>query len=201
MTDTTINTNEKSDPLEIFDQWFLEAQDKEGIFPDSFTLATVDKNGQPHARTLLLKDKQGEQFRFFTNYSSRKGQDLDAHPKACMLFYWKSIQRQITLEGRVEKLSRADSEAYFSTRPRGSQIGAWASHQSQPLSNREELIERIKHYEEKFDGQDVPCPEHWGGYALTPARIEFWRLGEFRLHERCEYTLIKDAWAFNWLNP
>lgn len=202
MTDTNINTIDNKNPLELFDSWFSEGEKSESIFPDSFTLATVDKDGQPHARTLLLKGRQKDQFHFYTNYNSRKGEDLEASPKATMLFYWKSIQRQITVEGHVKKLSRSVSEAYFSTRPRGSQIGAWASQQSQPLNHRDDLLARTRHFEEKFDGEDVPCPEHWGGYTLTPTRIEFWQLGEFRLHERCVYTKKDDgAWNFIWLNP
>lgn len=202
MSHSIFDTIEDQNPLEIFQTWLDDAMEQEKIFPDAFTLATYDKKmGQPKMRTLLLKGMDDKGFHFYTNYDSEKGCNLSSHPQASMLFYWKSTQRQVTIEGATERLSSEISDAYFATRPRKSQIGAWASRQSKKLDNREDLEKRITEYTEHYEGQDIPRPPHWGGFRLIPARIEFWQIRDYRLHDRVVYTTKANKWDASLINP
>jgi pyridoxamine 5'-phosphate oxidase len=167
----------------------------------SMTLATADENGQPCARIVLLKSFDEGGFVFFTNYNSRKGRELNNNAHACLLFYWAPLWRQVRVEGAVEKVSEAESEEYFHSRPLGSKIGAWASNQSQPVTSRNELDERFEEFSMKFD-DNVPRPPHWGGYRVKPHVIEFWQGRENRLHDRLVYTRQSDGnWQIERLAP
>lgn len=167
------------------------------------TLATSDGAGRVSARVVLLKGVGADGFRFYTNYESLKGAQLAAHPHVALCFHWKTLsdQVQVRIEGRVSKTSEADSDAYFTTRARGSQIGAWASLQSQALPDRSTFEERVAEFEKRFDGVPVPRPPHWGGYLVRPDRIEFWYGARFRLHERVTYVREGDAWHKGMLYP
>ena len=178
---------EHSDPFALFAQWYGESE-AAGIFlPEAMTLATVDAEGRPSARMVLLKKFGPEGFVFFTNYESRKSQDLEANPAVALVLHWAIHQRQVRIEGTVERISRQDSDAYFQSRPRGSRIGAWASRQSRPLPARSELEERVEEYRKRFDGAEVPLPDFWGGFRVIPRRIEFWQGRSDRLHDRLRY--------------
>ena len=165
------------------------------------TLATSDTAGQPSARIVLLKNFDEQGFVFYTNYSSRKGEDLAGNSRACLLFYWSQLWRQVRIEGTVEKVSEAESDEYFHSRPLGSKLGAWASDQSQPVESREQLEKRFEEFTWKF-ADNVPRPAHWGGYRVKPDVIEFWQGRENRLHDRLRYTLQKDGgWLIERLAP
>jgi pyridoxamine 5'-phosphate oxidase len=178
---------EKSDPLALFGDWYAEAAKSEPNEPTAVALATVGPDGMPSARMVLLKDYDPAGFVFYTNYESRKGQHLLAHPKAALLFHWKSLRRQVRLEGPVFRTTAAEADAYFATRARGSQIGAWASEQSRPLEGRFALEKRVAELTAKHMVGTVPRPAHWSGFRLQPLLIEFWQDGAFRLHDRLEY--------------
>ena len=189
-------------PIEQFAKWFQEAMDSQILEPNAFTLATANKEGKPSARTLLLKGFDKEGFVFFTNYESRKAEDLLQNPKAAMLFTWLDLQRQIRIEGDIEKVSQEESEEYFQSRPRGSQIGAWSSPQSQSIESREVLESNQKMMEEKFSGlEKLPVPPFWGGYRVRPNWFEFWQGRESRLHDRIVYVLQNDNWEIGRLAP
>ena len=158
-------------------------------------MASVGADGQPSLRTVLLKGLDTRGLVFYTNFTSRKGQEIQAHPKIAMLFHWKSLERQVRAEGSVEQVSDAEADAYFASRHRGSQIGAHASLQSQPMENRDDLRSRIAEVEAQYEGQDVPRPAHWSGFRLIPQRFEFWQAGEFRLHEREILTKAGAGWV------
>ena len=165
------------------------------------TLATTDSEGQPSARIVLLKSFDDRGFVFYTNYNSRKGRDLADNPRACLLFYWSPLWRQVRVEGTIEKVSEAESDEYFHSRPLGSKIGAWASDQSQPVSGRAQLEKRFEEFGWKF-ADNVPRPPHWGGYRVRPSEIEFWQGRENRLHDRLRYKLQKDGtWLIERLAP
>jgi pyridoxamine 5'-phosphate oxidase len=193
-----------ADPIAQFGRWFSEAQNVAGlkpIDPNAMALATVDAKGSPSIRTVLLKGFDERGFLFFTNYESRKARDLAVNPRAALAFYWRELERQVTAEGIVEKISRKESEKYFHSRPRANQIGAWASQQSAPIPDREFLEKRFHDYEVKYP-HDVPMPEFWGGYVLKPERIEFWQGGAGRLHDRFEYAKQADgSWKIQRLAP
>lgn len=190
-------------PMTIFQEWLKDAEKTEHSYPNAFTLATTGANGQPAARMLLLKGFDENGFVFYTNTESRKGDDLRANTKAAMLFYWKSLLRQIRIEGTVENVTPREADEYFATRPRGSQIGAWASQQSRPMDTFKDLQDSVAACEKKFTGQDnIPRPPHWTGYRLIPASIEFWIEGDFRLHHRHLYKKNdNNTWSMSLLNP
>lgn len=194
---------ETIDPLELFGTWYTEAEKAEPNDPSAMTLATVGPDGTPAARMVLLKDFDAHGFVFYTNYESRKGSHLLAHPKAALLFHWKSLRRQIRLEGAVSQTTEEEANAYFSTRARGSQIGAWASEQSRPLDSRFALEKRVAEYAAKHVIGTVPRPPHWSGFRLQPLLIEFWQDGAFRLHDRLEYRRASPAqpWTTRTLYP
>lgn len=191
-----------TDPFVQFEQWLNDAVAKVEFEPNAMTLATASKDGTPTARTVLLKDFGPEGFTFFTNYDSRKGKDLEENPKASLVFYWGPLTRQVLIDGTVSMLSREESEEYFHSRPRASQIAAAASEQSNVIKDREELKARFKEFETKYRDQEIPCPNEWGGYRLEPHRIEFWQGRPDRLHDRLCYTKQSaDAWKLERLAP
>ncbi|MEM7808658.1 MAG: pyridoxamine 5'-phosphate oxidase [Planctomycetota bacterium] len=170
--------------------------------PNAVTLATVDAEGRPRARVVLVKEVDDRGVVFFTNYESDKSRDLDGNPHAAVAVYWHETLTQVRVAGRVERLTDAESNAYFATRPRGSQIGAWASDQSRPLENFDDLKRRVAEVERQYEGQDVPRPPHWGGWRIVADDIEIWKDGEFRLHRRERYRLGDDGtWSMTLLNP
>ena len=175
--------DKKIDPIELFQKWFKEAQDKEIRDPNAMQIATVSKNGFPSVRTVLLKDIINRNFVFYTNYESRKSKEIFETGKVAICFYWKSINRQVRVVGEIDKIPEKVSDQYFESRSLGSRIGAWASIQSQPLKNREILLKRVEEFKNKFD-ENVPRPKHWGGFKIVPNEFEFWQDGDFRLHDR-----------------
>ena len=192
-------------PFVQFGKWFEEVRAAEIYDGNAMTLSTVAVDGQPSARTLLLKGFTEEGFEFFTNYESRKGQELEGNPRASMLFFWKELERQIGIRGTVEKLPHRESEAYFQSRPRGSQIGAWLSKQSREIPDREWIAKRQAEFEAKYPGDiPIPLPPFWGGYRLVPDVIEFWQGRPSRLHDRIEYIrepLSVGGWERRRLSP
>lgn len=194
-----------ADPIALFEQWFEEARAAGEPEPEGMTLATCDAAGRPSARIVLFRGLSEGGFRFFTNYHSRKGGELEspaphgAH--AALLFWFRTLTRQVRVEGPVEKLSAAESDAYFAARPRGHQLGAWASEQSQPIAGRAVLEARYAEATQRFEGRPVERPPHWGGYRVRPAVIELWRGREDRLHERQRFTRVGAGWHEELLSP
>ncbi len=190
-------------PLEQFRIWFQEAVEAEGILePNAMTLATVTGEGKPRARTVLLKELDERGFTFFTNYESRKGLEMEKNPWVSLVFWWAPLERQVCIEGRIEKLTPQESDEYFQTRPRGSQLGAWASRQSEVVPNRQFLENRLAEVTKQYEGKEVPRPPYWGGYRVIPYRIEFWQGREDRLHDRLEYYLDENQqWQMVRLSP
>lgn len=188
-------------PFTQFKLWFDEALSASVIEPNAMLLSTVS-NGRPSARIVLLKDLDQTGFTFFTNYESKKAREMETDPFVSLTFFWKELERQVRIEGKVEKTSDAESSEYFAVRPRGSQIGAWASAQSEHLENREELEERTRLLEEKFAGSEVPRPPHWGGYRVVPHYFEFWQGRPSRLHDRLVYEKTSEgSWEIGRLYP
>jgi pyridoxamine 5'-phosphate oxidase len=184
------------DPFRQFEKWFQEAEASKLPEPNAMVLSTAERDGRPSARTVLLKGLDGRGFVFYSNYESRKGRELSASPRASLLFPWIAIERQVIAEGLVAKISREESEAYFHSRPRLSQLAAWASPQSAIISSRAVLEESLKTLENKYAGRDVPLPPYWGGYRLSPETVEFWQGRRNRLHDRLRYRREKDgAWT------
>lgn len=188
------------DPVKQFSRWYAAARFARIHQPNAFSLATCSEN-RPSSRMLLLKGFDARGFVFYTNYESRKGRELEANPAGAMLFFWTELHRQIRIEGALSRVTPGESAAYFHSRPRGSQLGAWASHQSEHLATRAELERREKEFEARYAGQEIPLPPYWGGYRLVPARFEFWQGRAHRLHDRLVYEREGESWRVLRLSP
>jgi pyridoxamine 5'-phosphate oxidase len=189
------------DPYRLFETWMEAASASEPNDPNAMTLATATPGGVPSARIVLLKGVDDRGFVFYTNRESRKGDELRANPRAALLFHWKKLGRQVRVEGAVEHVTDAESDAYFASRARVSRLGAHASDQSRPLGERAELERRVAELEARFPGEDIPRPAHWGGYRVLPARIEFWQNMPYRLHDRLIFTRAGEGWSTERLYP
>ncbi len=188
-------------PLLQFKKWFKEAETAGVNEPNTMTLATVDSQGQPTIRVVLLKEITDQGLIFYSNFNSRKGKELALHPKAAINFYWQAVERQVRLDGSISKIPDSKSDAYFKTRPRGSQLGAWVSAQSETIPSRKYLEDELERYTERFANQEIPRPPHWGGYLLTPTSVEFWQGGKNRLHDRILYSAREERWVRSRLAP
>lgn len=193
-------TTAGADPLAFFGKWFAEAEAAKAEEVNAMTVATVDIHNKPHARIVLLKGLEGNGFVFYTNYSSAKGHQIEANNNVAAVFFWKELERQVRIEGRIEKIPEAESDAYFNSRPEGSRIGAWASPQSQVIADRSVLEINYKLFEAKFSGS-VPRPSHWGGYRIIPGSIEFWQGRSSRMHDRILFTHHEEGWIKSRLAP
>ena len=189
------------DPFVQFGAWFDEYLNAGPLEPSAMTISTVDSDGAPSSRVVLLKGFDPSGFVFFTNYESKKGRDLEVNPRVAIHFYWPELERQIEIAGVAEKVSREESESYFATRPQPSKLGAWASKQSEELPGRQELEDRFKEAEGRFDTNDIPCPPYWGGYRVVPSLFEFWQGRPSRLHDRIRYELADGSWKITRLYP
>jgi pyridoxamine 5'-phosphate oxidase len=190
-----------SDPIEQFREWFDEALAADLHEPNAMTLATATPDGRPSARVVLLKGFDERGFVFYTSYEGRKSRELEINPYCALVFYWGELERQVRVEGRVEHISDEESDAYFEGRPRGSQLGAWASEQSRPIKSRDALEVRLRELEAEYEGREVPRPPFWGGYRVEPETIEFWQGRENRLHDRLVYQRVGDRWRMERLQP
>ncbi len=191
----------KKDPFEQFDLWFKEAVNTDFPFPNSFVLSTSDSEGNISSRVLLLKEIKDKGFKFYTNENSQKGKDLVINKYASICFWWDRLERQVRINGQVSVLSNDESDEYFKTRPRGSQLGAWASEQSTVIADRSVLEENYLKYENKFKNKEIPRPDYWKGYILLPSTFEFWQGRDNRLHDRFLYTVNGNGWAISRLAP
>jgi pyridoxamine 5'-phosphate oxidase len=189
------------DPIDQFKHWWSEAVDSKIEELNAMTLATASSSGMPSARIVLLKGISSGGFTFFTNYNSHKGRELAENPKAALVFFWKELERQVRIEGTVQKVSEAESEAYFSTRPTASKIGAWASPQSTTIEGRSTIEGNVLKYVAKFGEENIPKPPHWGGYIVKPVKVEFWQGRRSRLHDRILYTRENENWKIERLAP
>jgi pyridoxamine 5'-phosphate oxidase len=191
------------DPFGLFQTWLADAEKSEPADPEAMALATADADGLPNVRMILLKGADERGFVFYTNCGSAKGGELAVNPKAALLFYWKSLGRQIRVRGPVESVTEAEADAYFATRHPQSRIGAWASRQSRPLESRAALEEAVARFADEFDGREVPRPDYWRGFRVRPVEIEFWQNGEYRLHDRIVFRrqTLDEAWTKTRLNP
>jgi pyridoxamine 5'-phosphate oxidase len=189
------------DPHDLFEEWFAEARLAEPVLTEAVALATADPSGMPSVRMVLLKGHDRRGFVFYTNSRSRKGEELEANPKAALLFYWKALGRQVRIEGTIEPVSDAEADAYFATRARESQLGAWASDQSRPMESRDAFEQRYQALAAQYEGRDVQRPPHWWGYRIVPERIEFWIDRAHRLHERRLFTRSGEGWSESLLYP
>ncbi|HET8885474.1 MAG TPA: pyridoxamine 5'-phosphate oxidase [Salinimicrobium sp.] len=189
-------------PLSLFETWFKEAEQSLKVDEvNAMTLSTIGKDGFPKSRVVLLKQFDLNGFVFFTNYNSEKGQAMEKNPHVCLSFFWPALERQIIIKGIAEKVSEEESEFYFQSRPRGSQLGAHASNQSSEISSREELDKHLQKLEVEYEGKEIPKPNYWGGYNISPSEYEFWQGRKNRLHDRIRYKLIEDNWQINRLAP
>ena len=200
-TGVLLESGVEPDPLEQFRRWYADAEAAAIRAPQAMTLASATPDGAPSARMVLLKEFDDGGFVFFTGYVSRKSAELDENPRAALLFYWDPLGRQVRIEGAVERVSEAESDAYFATRPRGAQVAASASRQSAVLADRNQLDERVAKLQDEHAGGDVPRPDHWGGYRLLPHTFEFWQHREDRLHDRLRYRRDDDGWVLERLSP
>jgi len=189
------------DPFSQFGAWLREAEASEPNNPNAMTLATVSADGRPSTRMVLLKGYDDQGFVFYTNYTSQKGRELLGNPNASLCFYWKSLGRQVRVDGRAEPVSDAEADAYFASRQRGSQIGAWASEQSRPVDSRDTLEKRVREVTAEYDDADVPRPPHWSGFRVVPDRIEFWTDRPNRLHDRQVFDRAEGDWREQRLQP
>lgn len=190
------------DPLKQFDRWFEVARMRKGIeIPEAACLSSVGDDGYPDGRIVLLKDRDARGFVFYTNFHSAKGRSLEADPRAALTFYWEKLTRQVRVQGDVERVSEAEADAYFATRSRGSQIGAWASDQSAVLPSREALLERAAEITARHEGERIPRPPHWGGFRIVPHCLEFWQGMPDRLHDRLVYRRVGEEWRVERLHP
>jgi pyridoxamine 5'-phosphate oxidase len=189
------------DPIKQFEKWFKDALEAQLYEPNVMTLATADKNGKPNARIVLLKGFDEKGFNFYTNYLSQKGKELKKNPQACLVFFWAELERQVRIEGKVEKMDKENSEKYFHSRPVGSQIGALVSPQSQIISDRKMLEAKTEELTAAYQNKTIPKPAHWGGYIVKPTSIEFWQGRTSRLHDRIKYDLVNGKWQKNRLAP
>jgi pyridoxamine 5'-phosphate oxidase len=194
-------STEPESPFERFRAVFALASATGMRDPNAMVVTSVAADGQPSSRVVLLKELDEHGFVFFTNLESRKGREILGHPQVSLSFFWREIQQQVTVLGRAERVTDAEADTYFATRPRGSQIGAWASRQSRPLPSREKLLQEVAAVEERFSGSEVPRPPHWSGFRVVPSLFEFWIAGEFRLHDRTRYERAGDAWRWSKLYP
>lgn len=202
MMNVLSETDVAADAFDQFTKWWDEAVKSEIYEVNAMTLAAATKDGVPSARIVLLKGYDQNGFVFFTNYLSNKGKELAENPRACLLFFWKELERQVRIDGTVEKITPAESEEYFQSRPPGSRIGAWASPQSTVIANREVIEKNVAELEKKYASGDIPRPEHWGGYVIKPTSIEFWQGRSSRLHDRIRYTRQKNnQWLIERLAP
>jgi pyridoxamine 5'-phosphate oxidase len=190
-----------ADPVAQFSEWFAQATELGLHEPNAMTLATIGESGMPYQRTVLLKYFDGDGFVFFTNYQSRKAKQMELNPKVSLLFPWIKLERQVIIQGKVEKISTAESLRYFTTRPRESQIGAWVSNQSEVITSRKFLMQKLAEIKEKFSHGEIPLPSFWGGYRVRPEMIEFWQGGPARLHDRFLYRLADARWQIERLSP
>ena len=190
-----------SDPLEMFDAWFAEAKDGEPNDPNAMALASVGEDGTPSVRMVLLKGVDEHGFVFYTNLESRKGSEILANPHVALNFYWRETRKQVRIRGRAQPVTAEEADAYFATRPRTSQLGAWASKQSRPLEGRGHLMARVAKYEAKFLTGPVPRPPHWSGFRVVPSTLEFWVAGAFRLHDRTLFERTAEGWTWRKLYP
>lgn len=190
-----------SDPIQQFTNWWSEAVNSKIDEVNAMTLATATPDGIPSARIVLLKGLSKDGFLFFTNYDSQKGKELAANPKAALVFFWKELERQVRIEGTVEKVSEADSEVYFASRPAASKIGAWASAQSSMVASRKIIEDAVLKYQHEFGEGSIPKPPYWGGYIVKPVRVEFWQGRRSRLHDRILYSRANEAWNIERLAP
>ena len=192
---------ERNEPHALFEEWLAEAQESEINDPNAMALATVDKSGMPDVRTVLLKGHDAQGFVFYTNFEGAKGQQVLATKKAAICFHWKTKRRQVRARGAVELVSDEEADAYFNSRHPQSRLGAWASDQSRPLADRQTLVDRLQHFEDKYGTEDIPRPLHWSGFRILPEAIEFWQDGEFRLHDRIVFTPKEGGWTSQRLYP
>jgi pyridoxamine 5'-phosphate oxidase len=192
----------EKDPVKQFEKWFNDALESKVPEPNAMNLATINENGRPTSRIVLLKGIEESKFQFYTNYQSKKGKELEVNPACALTFFWPELERQVRIEGMAERTTNENSDAYFVSRPRGSQVGAWSSPQSSVVENRQILEERVREIETKFEGQQLlPRPHQWGGFQVTPFLFEFWQGRPNRLHDRIEYTLTDVTWHIHRLAP